>query len=216
MQETWDGRGAFAHVLRRRGAAMNSRIKKSIFQFCGVHGRDCLLWCYVYIFTIVMSHRAPKTSAVRSPRPRVLAAEAGASWDYIDSIQDRINYSHGELDFKDVYCSVAGKNIAKRFSEQSDYSIRYVRDNPRSLDDEPDAFEAQALASFALGDATEYYEVVEDDESVTFRYLSKLTIDRGCLQCHGQPAGEKDITGYVMEGMAEGDVAGAGEHHHAT
>ena len=112
-------------------------------------------------------------------------------------------------DFKDVYCSVAGKNIAKRFSEQSDYSIRYVRDNPRSLDDEPDAFEAQALASFALGDATEYYEVVEDGDSVTFRYLSKLTIDRGCLQCHGQPAGEKDITGYVMEGMAEGDVAGA-------
>ena len=49
-----------------------------------------------------------------------------------------------------------------------------------SLDDEPDAFEAQALASFALGDATEYYEVVEDGESVTFRYLSKLTIDRGC------------------------------------
>ena len=84
-----------------------------------------------------------------------------------------------------------------------------MRDNPRSLDDEPDAFEAQALASFALGDATEYYEVVEDGESVTFRYLSKLTIGRGCLQCHGQPAGEKDITGYVMEGMAEGDVAGA-------
>lgn len=67
----------------------------------------------------------------------MLAAEAGASWDYIDSIQDRFNYSHGELDFKDVY------------------------------------------------------------------------FDRGCLQCHGQPAGEKDITGYVMEGMAEGDVAGA-------
>ena len=208
MQETWDGRGAFAHVLRRRGAAMNSRIKKSIFQFavCTAVVAFVVLCVYLYYSYESQSSENERRALAEA---RVLAAEAGASWDYIDSIQDRINYSHGELDFKDVYCSVAGKNIAKRFSEQSDYSIRYVRDNPRSLDDEPDAFEAQALASFALGDATEYYEVVEDGESVTFRYLSKLAIDRGCLQCHGQPAGEKDITGYVMEGMAEGDVAGA-------
>ena len=27
--------------------------------------------------------------------------------------------------------------------------------------------------------------------------------------CHGDPAGEEDVTGYAKEGMTEGDVAGA-------
>lgn len=50
MQETWDGRGAFAHVLRRRGAAMNSRIKKSIFQFavCTAVVAFAVLCVYLY------------------------------------------------------------------------------------------------------------------------------------------------------------------------
>ena len=39
--------------------------------------------------------------------------------------------------------------------------------------------------------------------------MGLLEIEDGCLPCHGDPAGEKDITGYAKEGMAEGDVAGA-------
>ena len=187
---------------------MNSRIKKSILQFAACAAVVAVVVLCAYLYYSYESQSAENERRALA-EARVLAAEAGASWDYIDSIQNRINYSHGELDFKDVYCSVAGKNIARRFSEQSDYSIRYVRNNPRSLDDEPDAFETRALTAFASTDATEYYEVVEEQDSVTFRYVSRLTIDRGCLSCHGEPAGEKDITGYLKEGMAEGDVAGA-------
>lgn len=139
---------------------------------------------------------------------RTLSAEMDASWDYIDSMQDRINYTNGVYDFKGVYCSVAGKNIAKRFTDSTDYSIRYVRDNPRSGTDIPDEFEASALRSFADG-TQEYYAMSRVDGKMTFRYVAPLEIKANCLECHGSPAGEKDVTGFVKEGMQMGDLAGA-------
>lgn len=142
---------------------------------------------------------------------RTLNTEMQAVWDYIDAAQGSINYnSDGSYDFKGIYCSVAGKGIAKRFTRESDgYVIRYVRENPRSGTDEPDAFEAEALARFAEGAATEHYGMETFEGQPVFRYLSALTIKRNCLACHGEPAGEPDETGFLREGMAQGDLAGA-------
>lgn len=36
-----------------------------------------------------------------------------------------------------------------------------------------------------------------------------LQITKGCLGCHGDPVGEKDISGHVKEGYKEGHVRGA-------
>ncbi len=141
---------------------------------------------------------------------RVLNTEAAAAWGYVSSIEDRVNYNHGVYDFKGVYCTIAAKDIAKRFSENSDYSIRYVRENPRNLGDTPDEFESRALAAFAQGEL-EYYEQ-EDPGALdggTLRYASALFIDGSCLKCHGDPAGEADPVGYLKEGMQLGDLAGA-------
>lgn len=142
---------------------------------------------------------------------RTLNTEMQAAWDYIDGQQDSINYNaDGKFDFKGVYCSVAGKGIAKRFTRQSEgYVIRYVRENPRSGTDVPDSFEAEALRRFASGEATEYHEMTTFEGIPAFRYASMLTIKRNCLECHGEPAGEHDITGFIKEGMRMGDVAGA-------
>lgn len=147
---------------------------------------------------------------------RTLNAEISATWDYIDSIQYRINHTNGQFVFKDVYCAVAGKRIAQRFSDISEYTIRFVRENPRNLEDEPDEFERAALDSFATnrdsGEGAgggEYYRMVVQDGMPTFRYVSELTIERNCLDCHGEPAGEKDVAGYLREGMEKGDLAGA-------
>lgn len=140
---------------------------------------------------------------------RVLDLEMNAGWDYIDSIQDQINFSNGMYDFKNVYCSVAGKSIALRFTKSSDYIIRYARDNPRSGTDTPDVFESQALQSFSEHKTTEYYQLTEFDGRAAFRYASVLTIEDNCLQCHGDPAGAFDETGFIKEGMQLGDIAGA-------
>lgn len=166
----------------------------------------------VVVFAVYFAWEAQSEAAENERRAlaeaRVLSAQMDSSWDYIDSIQERINYSHGEFDFKGVYCSMAGKAIAQRFTDRTDYSIRYVRENPRSGTDVPDSFEAKALDAFRRGQ-TEYYAMVDMDGEPAFRYVSALAIETGCLSCHGQPAGERDVTGFFREGMQLGDLAGA-------
>lgn len=107
-----------------------------------------------------------------------------------------------------MYCSVAGKSIARRFTKTTDCTIRYVRDNPRTPTDAPDAFESAALAAFADG-RDEYYGVDEVGGQKVFRYLSALELKYNCLVCHGDPAGSVDDTGFKREGMQLGDLAGA-------
>ncbi len=140
---------------------------------------------------------------------RLLAEEMSAAWDYVDSVQDAINYnSDGHYDFKGVYCSVAGKSIARNFTQNTDCVVRYTRENPRTGPDAPDAFEAEALRRFEAGE-TEYYGVVSMEGESTFRYLRAIPIKYGCLTCHGEPAGELDETGFPREGYQLGDLAGA-------
>lgn len=142
---------------------------------------------------------------------RTLAVEMQAVWDYVDDSQNRINInSDGTYDFKGVYCSVAGKGIAKRFTRNSEgYSIRYVRENPRTGSDVPDELEAKALALFERSSADEFYAMSTQDGQPVFRYISRLTMGHNCLDCHGDPAGSIDQVGFIREGMKFGDVAGA-------
>ena len=143
---------------------------------------------------------------------RTLSVEAASAWDYVNEAQDAINYnSDGTYDFKGVYCTIAGKSIARKFTMRSEgYEMRYVRDNPRSAHDVPDDFEAEALANFVSEGSDEYYGIVDTPEGGTaFRYLVPLKAEYNCLQCHGDPAGEPDVTGHAKEGMQLGDLAGA-------
>lgn len=142
---------------------------------------------------------------------RTLNTEMAAVWDYIDASQGVINHdADGTFNFKGIYCAVSGKSIARRFTQQSEgYEIRYVREDPRTGPDEPDAFEREALAQFSEGGPGEYYGTQGSGGEKVFRYVSLLPVEHGCLECHGSPAGELDITGFLKEGMALGDVAGA-------
>lgn len=143
---------------------------------------------------------------------RTLNTEMLAVWDYIDDSQEEINRNaDGSYDFKGIYCAVAGKGIAQRFTKNSEgYGIRYIRENPRIGTDSPDEFEQTALNSFAANSQTEFYDIVESPEGETvFRYVSALTIEENCLSCHGEPAREFDEAGFLKEGMKLGDLAGA-------
>ena len=103
---------------------------------------------------------------------RVLSAEIGAAWDYIDAVQPQINRATGET--SGIYCAVAAKDIAKRFSAGSAYSIRYIRGNPRNTEDAPDDFERKALSSFEEGVVEEYYGLKHQGDSSVFRYVGLL------------------------------------------
>ena len=139
------------------------------------------------------------------------AVQMDAVWQFVDVNQDLINYNFdGELEYKKLHCSVAAKAVAQLFTTNSDYSIRYPRLNPRNLADTPDSWEQDALVTFQRNPGIkEYYQLVEENDTLSLRYTAPLRCDEGCLQCHGTPKGEIDITGYPKEGWSEGALAGA-------
>lgn len=162
----------------------------------------------VYAVWSVSTHRS-EVEARALLEAQTLNAEMESVWDYINAQQDVINYDFdGTYHFRGVYCTVAAKGVAQRFMGKTDVIVRYVRDNPRSGTDWPDAFEAQAIAAWERDGTAETYEFTEFEGEPALRYTSALIIKGNCLKCHGGPAGEKDETGYFKEGMEAGDLAG--------
>ncbi len=155
---------------------------------------------------------------------RTFAREMDAVWQFMDNSQYTINNTtDGTYEFKGLHCAIVGKSVGAIFSAGNNYSIRYTNFEPRRAQDRPDAFEAEALTRFnGPGDEWEYYRIVgdepgeadraqtaADDGAAQFRYVQALRVNESCLECHGTPAGEIDITGFPKEGWTLDSVGGA-------
>lgn len=141
---------------------------------------------------------------------RTFAREMDATWQFMGNSQDKINYTtEGAYEFKGLHCAVVGKSIGAIFSAGSDYSIRYVNLSPRSYQGTPDEYEAAALNEFVSTGGTEKYGRAVYEDKERFRYVRALEVDESCLECHGSPVGEIDITGYEKEGWTLDSVGGA-------
>ena len=144
-------------------------------------------------------------------KSRVLVDEMAAVWEFVSINQDTINYtSDGVYDYKSLHCAIAGKSVAALFSRNSDYSIHFTNLNPRNFNNEPDDYEAEALRAFeADPSVTERYGFAKVGGQSVFRYVSVMKVSENCIECHGGPKGEIDVTGYPKEGWEAGDIAGA-------
>lgn len=163
-------------------------------------------------FTVFDLHvQREQTEEALLEEARTFAREMDAVWQFMDNSQNVINYSSaGEFDFKGLHCSVVGKSVGAIFSAGNDYTIRYTNFNPRSAMDRPDDFEAEALSRFNEDKTVrEHYGMAQFQGEERFRYVQALTVDNSCLECHGEPAGELDITDHVKEGWTLESVGGA-------
>lgn len=144
---------------------------------------------------------------------RILEKSVRATWDFIDYEQPNINYDRdGTYNFKGLYCSLVGKSVGKLFTLSTDgrYTLRYTRLDPRNALDAPDEFEQRALDAFYHEGASEYTGFVDAaDGSREYRYVGAIYLTDSCLECHGAPAGELDVTGFPKEGLSAGDIGGA-------
>jgi signal transduction histidine kinase len=142
---------------------------------------------------------------------RVLVTEMDAVWKFISINQDLINYtSDNTYEYKGLHCAIAGRSVATLFSQMSDYTIRFANFKPRNPLNAPDAYEAEALELFvSSGNKTsEFYGFATNDDEPVFRYVATMPVNEDCLECHGTPRGEIDVTGYPKEGWQLGDIAG--------
>ena len=127
---------------------------------------------------------------------RTFAREMDAVWEFMDNSQHTINNTTtGVYEFKGLHCA----------------------------QDKPDAFETEALTLFnEQKDTQEFFRIVSDDPAevdraqtsadngaAQFRYVQALRVNESCLECHGEPAGEIDITGFPKEGWTLDSIGGA-------
>jgi signal transduction histidine kinase len=162
-------------------------------------------------FIVVLSTGMQRSRAEQEmlEKSQILSKQMNAVWEFIEINQDLIDTdSDGSYNFKGIYCAIAGKSIAVRFGRDTDYTIRYISETPRKQSALPDEFENEAFISFANG-KTEHYGIVEYAGEDAFRYVTPLYVEGACLRCHGEPAGEIDMTGFPKEGLKEGDIGGA-------
>ena len=116
--------------------------------------------------------------------------------------------------YKGLIPATFGTETGTRFQKWSGVYLKqtapdHLLRNPKN---QPDPFEVAQMArmsdpaSLHNGEAI-VSETLEDGKSV--RVLLPLFYEKACLSCHGQPKGERDISGYPREGGKEGELGGA-------
>ena len=142
----------------------------------------------------------------------VLSQQMTAMWDFMSANQEKLEAAaYGSTgSYQGLHCAVVGRSIGRLFSIESGYTTRFVNFDPRNSEDEPDEFEAAGLdALYADPTLTYYASITQYDGSQVYRYMAPMEIKKSCLECHGEPAGELDVTGHAKEGWSVGDVGGA-------
>jgi hypothetical protein len=106
--------------------------------------------------------------------------------------------------------AVFGTRTAARFNERTGVRLKQTTLFPRNPANAPDPSERIALEAFA--DSSYPREKAISEMTVgssSLRLMYPLYTTRHCLDCHGEPKGGLDKTGYPREGLKLGQNAGA-------
>ena len=130
----------------------------------------------------------------------------------INSYQTPINIPG--IRYKGLIPATFGTETASRFQAWSGIYLRQVAPEKylRNTKNKPDTYEAAVLKSLAEQASTSAesqpnWEVT--DSGQTLRLMLPLYYSKACLDCHGEPKGQRDISGYPREGGKEGELGGA-------
>ncbi|MEK6548581.1 MAG: DUF3365 domain-containing protein [Nitrospirota bacterium] len=118
------------------------------------------------------------------------------------------------LAYKNFIPATWGTQAAAIFTARTGTYIKQttmeeVLRNPKNKADE---FEAAVMKKFADPAYPRQGEKIINetvDGGKTTRVMLPLFHVKGCLPCHGEPKGERDISGYLREGAQLGELAGA-------
>ncbi len=138
--------------------------------------------------------------------PALLEAEKQVVADY------QIVINKQGVGFKGFIPATFGTQAAAKFRAKTGVYLKQTMNPPRNPKNTPDEFEAKVLKTFADPNYPRQGEKIVSetvDGGKALRVMLPLFYLKGCLSCHGEPKGEKDISGYMKEGGKEGDLGGA-------
>jgi len=114
--------------------------------------------------------------------------------------------------FKGFIPATFGTQAASKFRDKTGVYLKQTMNPPRNPKNTADEFELKVLKAFADSSYPRQGEKIVSetvDGGKALRVMLPLFYLKGCLSCHGEPKGEKDISGYMKEGGKEGDLGGA-------
>ncbi|MGQ0810007.1 MAG: Tll0287-like domain-containing protein [Nitrospiraceae bacterium] len=130
----------------------------------------------------------------------------------VDSYQTVINLKG--MKYKGLIPATFGTETATRFSKWSGIYLKQTAPERllRNPQNKADAYEAAAMQQFAAPSFSRDKDVVLDqvvEGGKSVRIMLPLYYQKACLSCHGEPKGERDISGFPKEGGVEGELGGA-------
>lgn len=106
--------------------------------------------------------------------------------------------------------AVFGSRVAARFTERTGVRMKQTTLVPRNPANAPDPVERASLELFADPKYPREKAISETtSKGGLVRLMFPLYMTRQCLDCHGEPKGTLDKTGYPREGFKLGQNAGA-------
>jgi signal transduction histidine kinase len=144
-------------------------------------------------------------------KAQIITQQQKALWEFMAINQRKLNYDYdGNLEYKFLSCSTVAMGVGAMLAAETDYKLKPTKLDYRNMLNAPDDFESRGISKLQQdSSAKEFWAIDMENGKKVFRYMTPLQIDKNCLDCHGQPKGELDISGYTKEGLKIGDFAGA-------
>src|SRR5438105_6505312 len=147
-----------------------------------------------------------KTEKVPELAKKLLPALVDAEKQVVSDYQIVINKQG--VGFKGFIPATFGTQAAAKFRTKTGVYLKQTMNPPRNPKNTPDEFEEKVLKAFAAPNYPRQGEKIISetvDGGKAVRVMLPLFMLKGCLPCHGEPKGEKDISGYMKVGAKEGD-----------
>ena len=127
----------------------------------------------------------------------------------VASYQPAINMEG--IKYKGFIPATFATETAKRFRTWTGIYLKQTAPDGllRNPANKANAYESEMMARFATDGQRPADGIVSElQDGKLLRVLLPLYYDKTCLACHGEPKGERDISGYPKEGGKEGQLAG--------
>jgi hypothetical protein len=144
------------------------------------------------------------------PQAPLFLAMVESEKEVIDEAQPVINKQG--VGFKGIIPAVFARKSGERFYRKTGIRVKLTGMDYRFPGNRPDDFESEVLRIFADSrhpKGQPYSKATMLDGRPVLRMMDPEYAATTCLSCHGNPKGERDVTGAKKEGWHEGDLAGA-------
>jgi hypothetical protein len=144
------------------------------------------------------------------PSIKLLQTMLESQKEVMDGAQPMINKQG--VGFKAFLPATFARRAGATFYKKTGIQVKLTSSAYRYDGNKPDDFEQEVLQVFA-DPKTPKGQVVSRTSMVNgkpaLRVMKPEYAGTSCLSCHGNPKGERDVTGMRKEGWNEGDLAGA-------